>query len=131
MEILQNFVAFSEYMNFTSEKYFVIRINNFRENWIKDNINLLSWLIVKDIEFCYFMLHCAQVCIWTIQWCRISNLFEHINTKLVLMNWVTYGRNFWKENWKKMVPELRLLRLSETRADWGLTPWTDSSLLFQ
>ena len=53
---------------------------------------------------------------------RISNLFEHINTKLVLMNWVTYGRNFWKENLKKMVTELRLLRLSETIADWGLTP---------
>ena len=53
---------------------------------------------------------------------RISNLFEHINTKLVLMNWVTYGRNFGKENGNWIVSEI----LSETRADWGLTPLTDS-----
>jgi len=31
----------------------------------------------------------------------------------------------------KGVAELRELLLSETSADCGLTPWTDSSLLFQ
>ena len=30
-----------------------------------------------------------------------------------------------------LLPELRELLLSETSADCGLTPWTDSSLLFQ